>query len=173
MKVLFLDIDGVLNSVKTSVAFGGYPLDITESKAFDWVAIKLLQRMCDSSGVQIVLSSTWRTFFTVKEMAAALELPIIDATPVRLSGCRGLEIQEWLDENPGIEKYCIIDDDPDMLESQKPYFVQTNAFEGMTWEDFTRVCKILDVSPYEGEPRDRNWRCIKRIIDEEGNGWMS
>ena len=62
MKVLFLDIDGVLNSTRTAVANGGYPHELHHREAFDWTSIKLLQRLCDSAGVLVVLSSAWRNF---------------------------------------------------------------------------------------------------------------
>ena len=45
MKVLFLDIDGVLNSTKTCVAFGGYPMELHHIEAFDKAAIRLIQRL--------------------------------------------------------------------------------------------------------------------------------
>ncbi|MCO5338601.1 HAD domain-containing protein [Delftia tsuruhatensis] len=81
MRVLFLDIDGVLNSTRTCVAHGGFPHELTHTEAFDWVAIKLLQRLCDSSGIQVVLSSAWRLTHNFKDVAKAFDLPIIDRTP--------------------------------------------------------------------------------------------
>jgi hypothetical protein len=160
MKVLFLDIDGVLNSTRTCVAFGGYPHDFREMGAFDRVAIKLLQRMCDSTGVQVVLSSAWRILHTVKEVRDALELPIIDATP-NLGTKRGEEIAAWLKEHPEVETYAIVDDDSDMLPEQQDHFVHTSGHEGLTWDAFTKLCEKLGASPYEGEPRNRNWRQVE------------
>ncbi|GAB2471666.1 hypothetical protein GCM10027082_23930 [Comamonas humi] len=157
MRVLFLDIDGVLNSTRTCVATGGYPQRLEDRAGFDWIAIKLLQRLCDSSGIQVVLSSAWRTFNDFKTVAKAFDLPIIDATPV-LTGSRGDEIKAWLDNHVEVTHYAIIDDDPDMLEMQMPYFVQTNGFEGMSWANFTRLCSIFGESPFSGEVRERNWR---------------
>jgi hypothetical protein len=158
VKVLFLDIDGVLNSTRTCVAFGGYPMELEHIGAFDQVAIRLLQRFCDSSGVQIVLSSAWRLYNTPDEVGSALGLPIIDRTPYNNGRARGTEIQDWLDAHPEVEAYAIVDDDSDMMTKQLPYFVKTNGHEGMTWECFSKLCEILGNSPYSGEPRDRDWR---------------
>lgn len=160
MRVLFLDIDGVLNSTRTSVAHGGYPHELTHTEAFDWVAIKLLQRLCDSSGIQVVLSSAWRLTHDHKDVAKAFDLPIIDRTP-SLLGCRGDEIQHWLDNHVEVTNYAILDDDPDMLESQEPHFIHTRGSEGMTWADFSRLCQIFGESPFSGEVRQRNWRETK------------
>ncbi|MBL8355559.1 MAG: hypothetical protein JNM01_12090 [Delftia acidovorans] len=160
MRVLFLDIDGVLNSTRTSVAHGGYPHELTHTEAFDWVAIKLLQRLCDSSGIQVVLSSAWRLTHDYKDVAKAFDLPIIDRTP-SLLGCRGDEIQNWLDNHVEVTNYAILDDDPDMLESQEPHFIHTRGSEGMTWADFSRLCQIFGESPFSGEVRQRNWRETK------------
>lgn len=154
-KILFLDIDGVLNSYRTCMAFGGYPFRSSQVQYLDQVAIKLLQRMCDSSGVEIVLSSTWRLSEDYKELGKALGLPIIDRTP-SLDGIRGEEIQQWLDLNHG-GPYVIVDDDSDMLESQMGNFVKTTHEEGYIWSTHVRVCEILGVSPFEGESRDKGW----------------
>lgn len=156
MKILFLDIDGVLNSVRTSMAFGGYPMELTHLEAFDQVAIKLLQRLCDSAGIQIVLSSAWRLHFPFKNVGQALELPIIDRTAY-LGTTRGVEINDWLVRHPEVETWAIIDDDNDMLPDQQTRFVRTDGFEGMSWKDFSKLCEILGASPYEGQPRNRDW----------------
>lgn len=156
MRVIFLDIDGVLNSTKTCVAFGGYPLELHHIDAFDQVAIRLLRRLCDSSGIQIVLSSTWRKTDHWADVGKALGLPIIGDTPVML-GVRGEEIAAWLALHPEVKAYAIIDDDSDMLPEQMARFVKTDVNEGMTWADFQRLCALFGEPPYAGEVRERNW----------------
>lgn len=158
MKILFLDIDGVLNSVRTAVAFGGYPMELHHLAAFDAAAIRLIQRLCDSAGVQVVLSSAWRKSHTAAEVGKALGLPIIDSTPCHTDGRRGGEIKAWLDAHPEVKAYAIIDDDSDMLGEQLPFFVHTNGEEGMTWADFRKLCSLFGESAYAGSPRNRNWR---------------
>lgn len=157
MKILFLDIDGVLNSTRTCVAFGGYPMELYHLEAFDQVAIRLIRRLCDSAGVQVVLSSAWRLTHDFKDVGKTLELPIIDRTP-SLCGARGLEINAWLAAHPGVEQYAIIDDDPDMLPSQQNNFVQTSHQEGMNFADYQKLCAIFGENAYSGAPRERNWQ---------------
>lgn len=157
MKVLFLDIDGVLNSTRTNIAFGGYPMKLEHIAAFDQVAIRLIQRLCDSGGVQVVLSSAWRLHYPFAEVGTALGLPIVDRTPSGL-GFRGQEIQDWLTAHPEVETFAILDDDPDMLPEQKEFFVQTNPEEGMSFANYSKLCDILGESAYAGNPRHRNWK---------------
>lgn len=157
LKILFLDIDGVLNSTRTCVAFGGYPIELEHINAFDQVAIRLIQRLCDAADVKVVLSSAWRLHYPYAQVARALGLPIIDKTPY-LIGPRGMEINAWLSEHPLVEQYAILDDDADMLPDQLPHFVRTDGNDGLTWAGYQKLCSLFQHNPYDGSPRHRNWR---------------
>lgn len=157
MKILFLDLDGVLNSQRSCTAFGGYPMELHES-CWDQVAVALIRRLCDA-GVQCVLSSAWRKTHHFQRVAKAFRLPIIGATPSAPTGRRGEEIQEWLRENSamGITHWAIVDDDADMLTGQMARFVQTSRDTGLSLQNFRDLCRILDVTPATGPLRDREW----------------
>ena len=132
MKILFLDIDGVLNV---------YPQgrDKYGSK-FHSHFEENLKRIIEETGAKIVISSTWRMsgLKVMQEMWKNRNLAgeVIDITTneievVKRGICefydlvdRGHEIQIWIDDNH-IENYCILDDDNDMLPSQKNNFVRT------------------------------------------------
>lgn len=153
MKVLFLDIDGVLNSHRSFIAANNdaFPdLSIRGMKKIDHVGVGLLRKMCSLTDIKIVVSSTWRMGHTVDELAKAFDLPIIDATPV-LDTIRGHEIQHWLDRHPDVTNYAIVDDDSDMLESQLPFFVKTSHYDGVTWKNHQQMCSLLGVNEF-GEP---------------------
>lgn len=143
-KVLFLDIDGVLNSLRSCYAFKGYPhcFSAKDMAQFDHVAVSLIRRVCEETDASIVLSSTWRLMHTPHECANGLDLPIFDRTK-QLNGPRGKEIAEWLSRHPEVTSYAIVDDDGDMLEEQRPYFVQTDGREGLSFSDFERLKEIL------------------------------
>ena len=148
MKVLFLDFDGVINSVRSSAAFGGYPWNINEEslKLFDEVGLLLIRNLCDANDIKIVVSSTWRKCFTHESLATALDLPIIGATPHKLSHQRrGEEIQEWLDNHKEVKKYVILDDDGDMLEHQMCRFVQTCPYDGLRWSDYNKIKELFGI----------------------------
>lgn len=111
MKVLFLDVDGVLNYREWFRIHGreDYPLDP--------VCIELVQRIIKETGCKIVLSSTWRNHEgSVQELKKYFE--IIDKTP-HFSSFRGDEIKAWLEKHPEVTKYAILDDDNDMHPDQK------------------------------------------------------
>lgn len=152
MKILFLDIDGVINSERTRVALGGYPSDFTpaERGKFDHVAIALIARLCRITGARIVLSSAWRNLFSVDECATELALPIIDQTPVLGADVykngvqRGDEIQAWLDQHPEVTHYAIVDDMADMLEHQQERFVRTDPDNGLSYRDYTVLQNLLE-----------------------------
>lgn len=150
MKVVFLDIDGVLNSHRTAVAFGGYPHEVDgyHRAMFDEVSIALIRGIVKAAEAKVVLSSTWRLTHSCELVGAALEMPIIDRTPSLLGG-RGKEIKAWLDNHVEVTSYAIVDDDSDMLPEQSPYFVHTSQFDGLRWDDACKLAELMGVSIYD------------------------
>lgn len=147
--MLFLDIDGVLNSHRTAIAFGGMPFEIDADRSmFDEVAIRLIAGIVRLSGASVVLSSAWRQSPDWVKIGPALGLPIIDRTPSML-GPRGKEIGAWLEAHPEVESYVIVDDDGDMLPEQTPFFVHTNMQDGLTWANACKMADLLGVQIYD------------------------
>lgn len=130
MKVIFLDIDGVLN-VRT-IEYDEY------GALFHPHFIDNLRTIIDKTNAKIVISSSWR-FEGLERMQAMWKdrnLPgeVIDITPyLGNHTIRGYEIEEWLYKHTP-ENYVIIDDDSDMLQSQKNNFVCT--FKNMNHSDY-------------------------------------
>lgn len=151
MKVIFLDIDGVLNSNRSAKALGGMPfpdeMGSRDWHLFDPVAVGLLQKVCEETGAVCVLSSSWRMSMTlaeVQDLAAYLGVKIVGATrPTLTREMRGEQIRDWLCSNHPIEKYAILDDDADMLDEQKDNFVQTSFQEGLLFEHYMKLVSIL------------------------------
>ena len=149
MKVLFLDIDGVLNSRRTALALRGFPNNFKQIDQFDHVAIGLIRRLCNETGTKIVLSSYWRFQNSAKDATRALNLPIISATPMQCveldnpHHLRGMEIKEWLFHHPEVTKYAIVDDDRDMLEEQMDFFVKTTTEDGLLFTHYLQLESIL------------------------------
>ncbi|MBP5684171.1 MAG: hypothetical protein J6X02_02820 [Bacilli bacterium] len=127
MKVLFLDIDGVLNNQRTFVnrkkeyyKTGQYALEIDVEK------VLLLKEIIDTTEAVIVLSSSWRSYLTkidkqiipvhpkMRELVNLFYqygLFIYDITPYDEERYRQKEIQEWLNNHDNIESFAILDDD--------------------------------------------------------------
>jgi hypothetical protein len=144
MKIIFLDIDGVINVIsKKRDEFG---------QLFHPPFVENLKKIIDETGAKIVISSSWRKdgLDRMKEMWKFRNLPgeVIDTTPSIYTGSivywnnhlkkhptprrysysipRGCEIAFWLERNSElqIENYVILDDDTDMLIQQHGRFVQ-------------------------------------------------
>lgn len=148
MKVLFLDIDGVLNSARSCIAFGGYPLDLTAADlpTFDLIAVAMIRNLCRAADLKVVLSSAWRKTHSFESIGRAFGLPLIDRTPSHPDGVRGGEIKAWLDDHPEVTAYAIVDDDGDMLPEQAPRFVQTSGFNGISFDDIAKLARLFDMS---------------------------
>lgn len=149
-RVLFLDIDGVLNSRRSAIALGNYPNPYTIEKdlhLFDDLALRLVRLFCRNNDVKIVWSSTWRTIGCAR-LNTALDLPGIDVTrSTRADEVRGEQIQDWIDKfRP--ERYAILDDDSDMLRHQMPFLVQTDGMEGLTLSNVESIAKILETADW-------------------------
>ncbi|MBA9078308.1 HAD domain-containing protein [Rufibacter quisquiliarum] len=169
MKVVFLDIDGVLNTevYMRHLFYIHENVGVKEYKAikashlyrdefghwFDPMAVDMLKWVIEATGAKIVISSTWRMSGTevMKELWKKRELPgeIIGITPNhrRRTGSslqRGKEIQEWLDLHPEVTDYVIIDDDADMEPNQKDSFVQTDYQYGLTYQKAFECVSILN-----------------------------
>lgn len=149
MRVLFLDIDGVANSERSSLALGGYPHDFSaaDMAKFDHVALALIRRVCRVTETVIVLSSTWRIFHRPGVVAEALDLPVIDETPDHGGyDTRGSEIAAWLAQHPEVTTYAIVDDVPicDGHPDLAARFVQTNPEWGVSLSDYRQLRHLLD-----------------------------
>lgn len=105
-KILFLDVDGVLNS---ELDRGNKPTDVLYERLGKMCGIskfhvEQLKRLLDAiPDLEIVLSSTWRIqhandlVYGTNELG--VPLPLIGITPSVFSGNRGYEITSWLCRN--------------------------------------------------------------------------
>src|SRR4051812_30542863 len=112
LRIIFLDIDGVLNSRKTVERWRG-------CIGIDRVLAERFARLQQATGVGVVLSSTWRLSRNWRaNMRRNGVVGIIDRTPDLRARTRGEEIQAWLDVHPEVQLYAILDDARDMLPHQ-------------------------------------------------------
>ena len=131
MKVIFLDIDGVLvtrkslqhdhDTITQPWAISGARRTHLALSSFDPEAVKNLNWLIEASGAGLVISSVWRIYRTVGQLREifaeeGVEGDVLGATMIlrdddRTEYPRGSEIQWWLHSNPGVEGFCILDDD--------------------------------------------------------------
>lgn len=144
MKIIFLDIDGVLNtdrSIKNRVN--------NDQIDFEEEALINLMNVINQTDAYIVISSTWRIHkadngFLWSELirnlkSVNIEDRIIDITPVLDTNLRTQirwqEIKKWLDDNKEkqISKFVIIDDEWSM-EIYNDHFIKCYGYKGLTIE---------------------------------------
>lgn len=146
-KVLFLDVDGVLNSQET---FFRTKNERDSLFLIDPYMALLVGRILEATGAQIVLSSSWRHHPDGIAVVERRVAKILDTTPSlpRPSGTgaeyyeRGKEIEAWLEKNEWVEKYAILDDDSDFMPEQ-PLF-KTSWQTGLTDEIAATVIQYLN-----------------------------
>jgi len=164
MKVIFLDFDGVLNSLQSfkfwadvrdqddwEKGLQGSQMSLKEYLAMELCPIcvhNVQELVTRTPGVKIVVSSSWRVGETVETLKKMLKMskPISDAiidVTESFSNIRGEEIQKWLDAHPEVTDYVILDDDQDMLDSQKDHFVKTTFMHGFQYGDLLWAQRIL------------------------------
>ena len=141
MKVIFLDIDGVLNTKETydnMYRTNGF-LSAMEVP-IDKFRLEYLKTIIDETDAKIVLSSSFRHFF-IKEEGKIIPtsikgknlhnwflkygIDIYDITPTN-GYTREEEIKEWLINNEEVEDFIIIDDDPTIFEDLSSKLIQTS-----------------------------------------------
>jgi hypothetical protein len=156
VKVLFLDVDGVLNHA------GCMPL--CKARMFDPACCDLIRQVVAETDCSIVVSSTWRLGETLESLKAklftcglAVTDRIIGMTPdlvtPRIKGpdgepliyerVRGHEIGAWLDDHPEVTRYVIVDDDSDMAE-HLPRLVRTTWKAGLEKAHARRIIRMLN-----------------------------
>lgn len=136
--IVFLDIDGVLNSANFFCKDNSkYPRSDPRSQ-LDPEAISYLNEIADWN---FVLSSTWRKFYEKDEMTKFLcELgfrgTIVDYTPILnwQGALRGNEIRQFLNNSRlnNRDDYIIFDDDSDMLLWQRNNFIHVDSHFGLS-----------------------------------------
>lgn len=171
MKIIFLDIDGVLNyelmwkEKRQADRYKELPKDAPDG-AHDICEkkIDLLNSLVRETKAKVVISSTWRRSNTVDELRNLFYYKgfngiIIDSTPslyfanenYNYSVPRGCEIKAWLEMNKEIlgdkmskVRYVIFDDDSDMMYWQRANFFRVDPYCGLTPNIIHRAAMFLN-----------------------------
>ena len=173
MKIIFLDIDGVVcstQSFNTAVSewfdvpddenlFDGFSSRRVKKQfcpnfnmsywPFGKEALSLIHKLTrENDEIKFVISSTWREGKTVEQLdkvfkLKGLHIPIIGFTKVT-DGDRRDEIIEWVRTHEGIPiTHWCAIDDIDLDITN--HSVLTNFDNGFTKEDYDKVCVILEL----------------------------
>jgi hypothetical protein len=134
MRVIFTDLDGVLNP--------------HWKKNWSKSAVLIYNQICHEYDLKPVISSTWRINHTKEQLQnifdeQGIEVEIYDYTPHLEQQNRGLEIKEWLKNNK-VDNYVVIDD---IVHNITPYVdnvIKVRSWVGLTTEEYIEMKKILD-----------------------------
>lgn len=149
MKIIFLDIDGVLNSARYDKNKSDYDSNIDVSR------LELVKTLIDCTGADIVLSSSWRSHWdpegkdtneTGRELEGIFKqygIKLFDKTP-SLGGNRSKEIRAWLSRREDIESFVIIDDIKFGWGDLEDYVVKTDYRIGNALEQ-THISKAIEI----------------------------
>jgi hypothetical protein len=141
-KIVFLDIDGVLNSVASVIYHHGKK---DANKLLCPIAVSNLKYLLKKNpDARICISSTWRKVLGIYGTTVVLKkhgIPkgkIIGCTPITFSSRnRAGEILEWLEDHD-VEKFVILDDNSyyfNDFPNLKEAFIRTNRATGFTMVD--------------------------------------
>jgi len=171
LRIIFLDIDGVLNSAQSRHMFARHHEN--GSRIFCPLAISNLRWIIRKTKAKIVISSSWRKYYGIDQMGAIFEQygighgrrfdytkRIWGSTPATFSYlARGFEIKRWFAEteeedqlDAGEEirrkevlekkRFIILDDDTDM----KPYMdrlIKTDPWHGLMYRDAVKAIELF------------------------------
>jgi hypothetical protein len=121
MKILFLDLDGVMC---TSACYGRGKKNKWESYMFDPKSVAILNFILQETGAEIILTSDWRTNYTLQEMREIFTHNFVLKGPIgftpssntylgnNLEGGRTDEIRMWLNTHAWKNdiKWVVVDD---------------------------------------------------------------
>jgi hypothetical protein len=147
MKILFLDIDGVLNDNTFNAA--------AESSTLDPAAVARLNQVLRTTGAKLVLSSSWR--YLILDRAMTLQgFEYLLRTHGLDKGCligltgpdeegpgRAAQIQRWLADNGRITDWAVLDDAALDLGEVRWRHVRPDRGAGLSDADAAQLIAIL------------------------------
>lgn len=163
MSLIFLDMDGVMNSSQSTHMYWKKNGRKTMLLGFDHIcpiAASNLDYLLEKSDAKIVISSAWRHFHSIKEwdqmipLCPSIEDRIIGVTPQLLrdrlsapSPPRGHEIYKWLETTGNLDMpYIVLDDSRDM-DKVEENFIWVDGDLGLTWKHVMEVFKRWGIDP--------------------------
>ena len=162
MKVIFLDVDGVLNSEMWNEKHRN---EVQNGVCIDESKVELLTMIIKKTGAVIVLHSGWRFWLGDKLESLNREaefllsllkkhgIEIYDITPdfsteeirrtKKFSLVKAGEIIDWIRVHH-VTEYLILDDLDLYLDEIVPYQIRTNPATGLTGQDAEKAIEMLN-----------------------------
>lgn len=142
-KVIFLDIDGVMNSVATRPQDPRGLIDFLDPRNID-----VLNTIVRATGAVVVVSSTWRLTMPFAALratfaAAGCTAEIVDITPDIDARQRVLEVAAWLARQPEPPARFVVLDDDFYMPAFPDRLVRTRKLHGLCADELPLVLALL------------------------------
>jgi hypothetical protein len=140
-RIVFLDFDGVLNSEQSTQQLG-------TRYRFARASVAALNDVLRQSEARIVITSSWRESWTLRENTEFLERDgvlagrVVGKTPT-LQRERGLEIEAWLRSAPYPVASFVIFDDRDDIAIHRERLIQVSPQVGLSSAQARRAIELL------------------------------
>jgi len=145
-KIIFLDCDGVMNSIDYIIRLNGKFDD--PKNQMDPETVIRLNKITEATGAVLVVSSVWRLLPTFEQLRRIIKsygvlAEVIDVTPRDIAsgeGSRELEILAWLSLNP-TDNFIVIDDE--RMNKLSPRHVFPKMQHGLQDEHVSQAIELL------------------------------
>jgi hypothetical protein len=167
-KLLFLDIDGVVNTLmiyseqditKHLKQVGEFYFDLcspSHNRVSNIFAIRWLNKLCLEYDLSLVITSTWMIGHSLSYIESCLRnsgldprVNVLDGITKRDATYRGEQIEQWCIDNgivPEDNLIVILDDDSDMSGKKidfSKYLVKCDTYHGFGLPEYTKACDVL------------------------------
>ncbi len=161
-KIIFLDIDGVLNSNFWNES---HQREISDGKLVDEEKVSMLEALVRRTDAEIILHSGWRFWFDeemeplcpeaadLAGLLAGKGLELAGVTPdltteeirrtKKFSYVKADEILLWLESHGDVDGWVVLDDLDLHNAHIEAHQVKTDQTVGLTWEDVAEAERIL------------------------------
>lgn len=146
-KILYTDIDGVLNSKAYENKLGRRMIinGAGDFPDIDPEAMKRMNRIIEATGCDVILSSGWRFFPNMQKFIYKSGLSVFPGIVDTCGRDRGFEILSHVQKRNNVYSYAILDDnDFTISEIHGSHFIKTNFDTGLTDADADNVINILN-----------------------------
>jgi len=143
VKILFLDIDGVINSSSSFIALGhsSYFEGSDSGTNFSPISLKLLEKLCKKFDLKIYVHSTWARKCDHKWFKEHIDIDVEFLETFGYDEKREERIET------GIRNYkpddFIILDDQDLTRFFKKQAIVVNPLNGLDAESYQQVCEYF------------------------------
>jgi hypothetical protein len=157
MKIIFLDIDGVIATTKQFLLSKKSKTYIKEYDVypFDKGCVEILNEIIDRTDAQIIISSDWQMYYNLDQLKDIFKINGVSRLPLDVTGLEGDEIlieeeraynikNYYMKNQKLIDKYVVIDDLSLHNYIPESNFFQTKPDEGLKQCDLkNKIIKFL------------------------------